>query len=57
MLPKSLNLYVGESLINFVKILFEEVSSFGELLFLITELIRFEFPQILESIMKKILHR
>ena len=38
---------------SFLKLLFENVSSFGELLFLITELIRFDFPQLLEATLKK----
>ena len=54
---KSGNLLAVLEIAEFVKFLFESVSSFGELLFLITEMIRYEFPAALDRINKKISQR
>ena len=54
---KSGNLLAVLEIAEFLKFLFESVSSFGELLFLITEMIRYEFPAALDRINKKISQR
>jgi hypothetical protein len=57
LLPKTGNLCVIEALTSFFRFLFQHVATFGEMLFLITELIRYEFPNALDDILKKIMQR
>jgi len=51
---RTASIVVLEESLSFIQILFQEVSIFGELLFLITEAIRFEFPRMLKEASNKI---
>jgi hypothetical protein len=53
-LPKTINLAMIEDCLSFISTLFQEVSGFGELLFLITEAIRFELPKSLALLSTRI---
>ena len=54
MLPKSVNIAVIEECVSFVNLLFKEYSTFGELLFLITEAMRLDFPHSFNLVLHKI---
>jgi hypothetical protein len=54
LLSKTVNLMVIEDCLAFIATLFQEVSGFGEMLFLITEAIRFELPKTFSLLLARI---